>query len=520
MAEETRNADAQVGGTRRRGSRSRILAAIGAAVVVLGAAAYAEDQSLQLRVEREVDARFAAIRSSLGPATHGRVQFDPWTRTIRIRDIALQPNRNVMPPMKIGELALVGMPADDRITAWRVELTGTEVAVDAFKSIRIDGLVIDDLDVSRAVDWQALRDLAEAGSGPLRWVPGPQDVLPVVADTLEGIRFGRLEMRGLGFREGAKGVDVASVRIDGLLGGRFKELTVRGVSTIALPDKVSVGRVALKRLDLVGMLRTAAQLSAANRPPTPDQIAALVNGLEGVEMDDALLPDQRPGRSAGDVVRIVSLQVAWGQLVGPLPTSAHYAVKAEMPIADQDGPPFKALRESGIDKLTLAFDIGAAWNEQARTLVLSPATVELNDLLAVSLKLSIGNVATSLLADDPAEKERAAKALEVGAIELSAHDNGAVDFAAAQVARNQGISLGDARTKMIEDMRRGFGTQPRQSAEFRRLVDALGRFLAKDGDTLKISLRPKGRVNLLQMFELDPIDALSQFNVEASVGGQ
>ena len=216
----------------------------------------------------------------------------------------------------------------------------------------------------------------------------------------------------------------------------------------------------------------------------------------------------------------MSLQVAWGQLVGPLPTSAHYAVKAEMPIADQDGPPFKALRESGIDKLTLAFDIGAAWNEQARTLVLSPATVELNDLLAVSLKLSIVNVATNLLADDPAEKERAAKALEVGAIELSAHDNGAVDFAAAQVARNQGISLGDARAKMIEDMRRGVGTQPRQSAEFQRLVDALGRFLAKDGDTLKISLRPKGRVNLLQMFELDPIDALSQFNVEASVGGQ
>lgn len=522
MSEGMRNADALVGGTRRRGSRSRILAAIGAAVVVLGAAAYAEDQSLQLRVEREVDARFAAIGTTLGPATHGRVQFDPWTRTIRIHDIALQPNRNVMPPMKIGELALVGMPlpAGDRITAWRVELTGTELAVDAFKSIRIDGLVIDDLDVSRAVDWQALRDLAEAGSGPLRWVPGPQDVLPVVADALEGIRFGRLEMRGLGFREGAKGVDVATVRVDGLIGGRLKELTVRGVSSIALPAKVSVGRVALKKLDLAGMLRTAAQLSAANRPPTPDEIATFVNGLEGVEVNDAVLPDQRPGRAAGAVVRILSLQVAWGQLIGTLPTSAHYAVKAEMPIADQDGPPFKALRESGIDKMTIAIDIGTAWNEQARALVLSPATVELNDLLAVSLKLSIGNVSTDLLLDDPVKQQQAAKALEVGAIEVTAHDNGAVDFAAAQVARNQGISIGDARAKMIEDMRRGAGTQPRQSAEFQRLVNALGRFLAKDGDTLKITLRPKGRVNLAQMFELDPIDSLSQFNVEASVGGQ
>jgi hypothetical protein len=426
-----------------------------------------------------------------------------------------------MPPMKIGELALVGMPmpAGDRITAWRVELTGTEVAVDALKTIRIDGLVIDDLDVSRATDWHKLRDLAEAGSGPLRSVPQPQDVLPAVADALEGIRFGRLEMRGLGFREGAKGADVASVRIDGLIGGRFKELTVRGVSSIGVPDKMSLGRVTLKKLDVAGMLRTGAQLSAANRPPTPDQIAALVNGLEGVEMDDALVPYQRPGLAAGEVIRIQSVQAAWGQLVGTFPTSAHYAIKADMPIADQDGPPFKALRDSRIGRLALAFDVGTAWNEQARTLVLSPATIELNDLLAVSLKLTIGNVSTDLVIDDPAKQKVAAKALEVGALELSVHDNGAVDFAAAQVARTQGISVGDARTKMVDDVKRTARAQARQTAELQRLVDALGRFLAKDGETLKIALRPKGRVNLAQTFELDPIDALSQFNVEASVGG-
>ena len=522
MAEGMRNADAPTVATRRRRG-SRILAGIGAAVVVLAAAAYADDQSLQLRIEREVDARFAAIRTTLGSATHGRVQFDPWTRTIRIHDIALQGNPKVMPPVKIGELALVGMPLPpgDRITAWRVEMTGTEVAVDAFKTMRLDGLVIDDLDVSRAIDWQGLRDLAAGGgSGPLRSVPEPQNVLPAVADVLEGIRFGRLEMRGLGFRESAKGVDVASVRIDGLIGGRFKELTVRGVSSIALPDKVSLGRVTLRKLDVAGLLRTAGQLSAANRPPSPEQIAALVNGLEGVELDDASVPDQRPGHGGGDVIHIRSFQVGWGPLVGMLPTSAHYAVKADMPISDRDGPPFKAMREAGVDRLTVAFDIGSAWNEQARTVVLSPATVELNDLLAMSLKLSIGNLPSNLVLDDPAEQERAAKALEFGAIELSVHDTGAVDFTVSALAREQRISAGDARAKMIEDMKRGARTQPRQSAELQRLVDAFARFLAQDGATLKIALRPKGRVNLAQLFEVDPIDALSQFDVEASAGGK
>jgi hypothetical protein len=351
-------------------------------------------------------------------------------------------------------------------------------------------------------------------------VPEPQNVLPAVADALEGIRFARLEMRGLGFREGAKGADVASVRIDGLIGGRFKELTVRGVNAIGGPDRMSLGRVTFKKLDVAGMLRTAAQLSAANRPPSPEQIAALVNGLEGVEMEDAIVPYQRPGLAAGEVIRIQSLQAAWGQLYGTLPTSAHYAVKADMPIADQDGPPFKALREAGVDRLTIAFDIGSAWNEQARTVVLGPATVELNDLLAVSLKLSVGNFSTDLMADDPAKQESAAKALEVGAAEVSVHDTGAIAFTLSQLARDQGISAGEARAKMIEDMRRGARTQPRQSAELQRIVDALARFLAQDGETLKIALRPKGRVNLVQMFELDPIDALSQFDVEASVGGR
>ena len=62
--------------------------------------------------------------------------------------------------------------------------------------------------------------------------------------------------------------------------------------------------------------------------------------------------------------------------------------------------------------------------------------------------------------------------------------------------------------------------QPRQSPEFQRLVDELARFLAGDGSTLKVRLTPKGRVNVMQTLELaktDPIGALSQFAVEASV---
>ena len=111
--------------------------------------------------------------------------------------------------------------------------------------------------------------------------------------------------------------------------------------------------------------------------------------------------------------------------------------------------------------------------------MLGPATVELNDLISVSLKLSIGNFSPDLLIDDPVKKELAAKALEVGALEVSVHDNGAVDFAASQVARSR-----DQRGRRAREDDRGQTAPPRGSAEcrFSDWSCALGHFLAKDGE--------------------------------------
>jgi hypothetical protein len=502
--------------------KHKLLIGVGAAVVVLAAAAYAGSEWMRYRVEREIDATFATLRTPAGPATHGRVRFDPWTDTVRISDIARPADRNVAPPIRIGELVLAGVPLfpGDRITVRRVELTGTEIAVAGAKTVRIESFAIDDLDVSRAIDWQRLLVLVEAGGGPPSAVPPAKDVLPVVAATLEGIRLGRLEMRSLAFREGASGVDVASVRLDGVVDGRLAELSVRGVNSVALPDQVSVGRVALQKLDLAGLLLKAGQLGAANRAPNPDEIAAMVSALAGVEMDEIVMPDKRPGRAPGGVIHIVSLRMSWGQFVGTLPTTAHYAVKAELPIADEDGEPFQALREAGRNTLTVAFELGSTWTEQARTFVLSPATFELHDLFSVSLALSLGNFSPGLLVMDPAKIAAAAEALEAGPIELSLHDSGGLDFAVAQAAKQQATSASAARARMVDQIKLAASMQPRQSPEFQRLVDALARFLAGDGSTLKVRLTPKGPVNVMQTLELaqtDPIGALARFAVEASV---
>jgi len=500
-----------------------VLIGVGVAVVVLAGAAYGGVEWLRYRVEREIETTFAALRTPAGPATYGRARFDPWTRTVRINDIARPADRKVTPPFKIGELVLAGVPLlpGGRITVRRVDVTGAEIAVDTGKTIRIDAVAIDDLDVSREIDWQRLRALAEAGSGPPSAVPPPKDALPVVAAALEGIRFGRLEMRGLAFREGRSGVDVASVRLDGFADGRLAEWTVQGVNSVALPEQVKLGRVALEKLDLAGLLRKAGQVDAANRAPSADEIAVFVNALAGVEMDDVVIPDRRRGRASGGVVHIVSFRASWGQLAGLLPTTAHYAVKAEMPIPDEDGEPFQALRDAGRNTMSFALDLNSTWTEQARTFVLSPATFEVDNMFSVSLALSLGNVTPGIIfVNDPAKMAAAAAVIEAGPIELSLHDGGVLDFVVTEAAKKQAVSASAVRARMIDQMKLAAGSQPQQNPEFQRLVDGLARFLAGDRSTLKIRLTPKDRVKVMETMELaktDPIGALSRFTVEASV---
>jgi len=503
----------------------KILIGIGAAVVVLAAVGFAGTEWLRYRTEREIEATFAAMRASVGAASYGRAQFSPWTRTIRISDVAVQANRNGANSTRIGELVLAGvplLPPKDRIAARQVELTRTEIAGTGAKTVRIEGITIDDLDVSRATDWQRLRAVVEAMGGPPTSVPPPKDVLPVIAQTLEGIRFGRLEMRGLAFREGAGGVDVASVRLDGLVDGRLAELAVLGVNSVALPDKVSFGRIALKKFDLAGLLRKSARLSAANRQPAPDEIAELFAALEAIEMDEVVIPDQRL-RASNGVIHVVAAQLSWGQFVGIMPTTARYAVKAEMPLADELGDLAQSLRAAGRKSLLVGFDMTTTWTERTRTLLLSPATFELDTLFSVGLKLSIDNFSPDLMTNDRFKTPLAIASLEIGAVELSLYDSGGLDLVAADAAKKMAISTSAARTKLASDMKLNARMQPQQSPEFERLVDGFGRFLAGEGSTLTIKLTPKGRVNVMQTLELaklDPISVLSQFTVEALVGGR
>ena len=58
-----------------------------------------------------------------------------------------------------------------------------------------------------------------------------------------------------------------------------------------------------------------------------------------------------------------------------------------------DPEPFNMLASSGLSNATVNFDLGAAWNETARSFAVEPATLEIGNVLSAAARLSLDPVA-------------------------------------------------------------------------------------------------------------------------------
>ena len=108
---------------------------------------------------------------------------------------------------------------------------------------------------------------------------------------------------------------------------------------------------------------------------------------------------------------IDTLNLSWGQFVGPIPTRARVTVRMNGPVDASDPEPFKLLAAAGLTSASVTFDLGAAWTEGARSFALEPAT------------LDIGSVLTAAVA--PVACERAAR--DIFAQSASGRDHGGAD---------------------------------------------------------------------------------------------
>jgi hypothetical protein len=172
--------------------------------------------------------------------------------------------------------------------------------------------------------------------------------------------------------------------------------------------------------------------------------------------------------------------------------------------------------------MTASLELGARWTEAAQTLEVAPATLEIGDLLAVSLKASAGNVPREAFSLDPVKALASVAMVEAGPIELTLRDLGALDLAAAELARAKGEGLEAGRALLADSFARKAAEFAQAPPEAQAFFDAVGQFVRTKGETLTITLTPKGRVGVLQVIEgarRDPLAALlADFAVEARTG--
>jgi hypothetical protein len=239
--------------------------------------------------------------------------------------------------------------------------------------------------------------------------------------------------------------------------------------------------------------------------------------LEGTEVAALVAPYKDTDKP----VSIDTLNISWGQFVGPIPSKARVTVKMSGPVDASDPDPFKMLALSGMSNASVNFDLGAAWSENARSFAVEPATLEIGNVLTAAARVSLANVQRETFSLNPLQVAIMAAQIEAGPIEIAVRDTGGIDLAIAQQARQQNMSREAARRAMIDTIRESAMQMASINPDVMAIAGALTRFIENPRGTLTIKLTPRGKVAMMQILEAmktSPIAALARFQVEATTG--
>jgi hypothetical protein len=387
-------------------------------------------------------------------------------------------------------------------------------------TMRVEGVTVDDIGLRPSrLQVPQLMAIVEAAPPPGTTPTAEQtrDLIAKMADIYEGIRIGSASVRGFAMDLPEGGFRLAAAQLTNLENGKIAEAAIEGLEGKTPQGPVTMGRFALKGLDIANLMRSSAQFAGSRRDPSADQLLGLLVLLEGAELSNLVAPYKNTGKP----VTIDMLNLSWGQFVGPIPTRARVTVKMNGPVDSSDPEPFKTLAEVGLANGSVNFDLGAAWNEGGRSFALQPAALDIGNVLTATARLSLANVQRETFSLNPLQAAIMAAQIEAGPIELVLRDAGGIDLAITQQARQQNISKEDARRVMTDKIRENATQMASANPDVMAVAGALTRFIESPLGTLTIKLTPKGKVAMMEIvraMKTSPVAALARFRVEATTG--
>jgi hypothetical protein len=290
---------------------------------------------VQYRVTADVDAAFERIRSEGGKASHGKLSYDLWNRTLVIADITSESTAQPPLTIKIANLTASGVSSssDNRFSADLVEATDLEISMEmaaaevgrtTYKAPRIV-----------AKDWSGpsrMERLAAAASSPLEMyrslvrlfasVSASSIIAPTVSAKIdasktmpEGAEFVYSRFSFEGIKDGkiaAARADEATLMMTSVQAGKLEKMTGRmgGFSTIDFDMNAMAALLDPPRANDDKVLPMYRQISIGAYEFTSAQ--GLRMRLDGFTIDNvgvrpsliqlpdylALLPQAKTGRSS------------------------------------------------------------------------------------------------------------------------------------------------------------------------------------------------------------------------------
>ena len=414
----------------------------------------------------------------------------------------------------IGALFDPARASDSRvIRAYRQGTLGAYTAMlPTGVKMHVDGATFDDIGV-RPAKAQISRLMAMIAAMPAQPTPAQvREMIEIAASLYEGVRIGNAEMRGLAIDLPQGAFRLGAIRFN-LDNGKIGEFALEGVDVSSPQGQLKLARYALQSVDVANLLRRLPQFSNPAQKPPPEQLFGLLQLLGGATLDGMVMSY----KDRTEPVSIDHLSLNWGQFVGVIPSQARLSLKMSTPLDGTDSLQ-QMLLAAGLRSAAVNAELGAAWMEGPRSLVLDPVVFDLGRVLSASGRLALTNVPRELFSK-PQLAAQLAGQLGVGAIELTLRDTGGVDLAVAQLARIQNLSPEAARHALTETIRSQGRKFAASNPDTAAIADALAHFFEASGGTLTLRLNPKGLVPalpLLAIVKSDPLIALSEFKVEAS----
>ena len=423
-------------------------------------------------------------------------------------DIDINAMASIFDPLKVND--------DQYYRAYRQISAGPYVVTSGQgMNMRIEGMTIDDVRLrpSRLQLPALLAAIPPPGTTP---TPAQaREMLEKLAGIYEGMRIGNAEMHDLSMETPQGPIKLSTMRFN-LEDGKVGEFAIEGFNARTPKGPTTVGRFALKSLDIANLLRISALFSNPAQPPLPDRALGMIRLIAGAELKGFVAPFKDTGKP----LNIDTFGLDWGQFVGPIPSKARLTVKMSAPL-DVSDPGQRMLVAAGLDTAAIDLDLGAVWTEASRTFALEPVSLELGGVLKASARVALANVPRGVFSPNLAQATAAAAQIECGTLELVLRDMGGVDLTVAQQAREQNVSREAARRAIAEGLRADNEKAATANPDAVAALEALARFVETPGQTLNIKLTPLGKVPALQLIQLlktDPLVALAQFRIEASTG--